>query len=344
MASAKGHRGGVKARLGKFKEPVFITGAAGFIGRRLLHRLLDEGVQVVGFDVVACPEALEDQPGLSWFQGDIASVQAVRQACEGCKTIFHLAAMVGDWGKAEQHRRITVEGTQHVFEAALAQKTPPVVVLASSIVVYGDHIAQGVCDEAVAHGANFGPYSVSKQAQEKLALNYIQRGLDIRIVRPANVYGAGSKPWVEELCQELKKGTPCLVGGGDFDAGLVHVENVVEVMHRAARASGLNGQIFNAADENGVTWKRYLKDMAQICGAPPPKSIPYLVAKAMAIGLERSYRLLRIETRPPMTLEALNLIGSEHHIDMSKTRAVLGYKPRISYQEGLAEVRDYLAP
>ena len=331
-----------KARLGKLKEPVLITGAAGFIGRRLLNRLLDEGVQVIALDIMACPESLEDNANLEWIKGSVADYVEVADAIQKAKTIFHLAAMVGDWGAAEQHELVTVTGTENVFRAVASSKHSPVVVLASSIVVYGEQIGQGVCHEGLPLGQTFGPYSDSKQAQEKLARSYLQHGMDIRIVRPANVYGAGSKPWVEELCAELKRGVPALISGGDFNAGLVHVENVVEILIRVARGQSLAGQIFNAADEEMVTWKRYMNDMAKLCGASKPGSLPRLLARSMALAMERSYRLLRIETRPPLTLEALNLVGSEHAIDMTKTNFVLSYEPRVSYAQGLAEVQAYI--
>ena len=331
-----------KARLNKLKGPVFVTGAAGFIGRRLVNSLLQTDVHVVALDIVACPEALASNPNLRWIKGDVTSYSDVSAALAGSQTVIHLAAMVGDWGEAELHQRVTVDGTDNVFRAAQTSGDNPIVVLASSIVVYGQQIGEGTCHEGLALGNTFGPYSESKQAQEVLAQAYLQKGLDVRIVRPANVYGAGSKPWVEELCRELKKGVPALIGGGDFNAGLVHVDNVVDVLVRAARASGQTGQVFNAADEEGVTWKRYMNDLANLVDAPTPRSLPYLLAKPVSFALEKSYRLLKISARPPITREALNLVGSAHSISMHKTTEVLGYKALVSYRDGMKEVQRYM--
>lgn len=331
-----------EVRLTALSEPILVTGAAGFIGRRMVQRLLNEGKRVVAFDLIACPESLEHEAALDWIQGDITVYASVQSAMSECRTIFHLAAMVGDWGEPERHEAVTVTGTRHVFDAALACELSPRIVLASSIVVYGDQINQGLVHEGLPLGKTFGPYSQSKQAQEYLAQCYIQQGLDIRVVRPANVYGAGSKPWVEDLCKELKKGVPALVSGGDFDAGLVHVDNVIDIMLRACRCDEARGQIFNAADEEEITWKRYMSDIAGICDAPSPRSIPRKVAYYLARAFEGSYRALNIVSRPSLTLEALNLVGSRHRIDMSKTKRVLGYTVVTDYASGLAEVKDYL--
>mgnify|MGYP000394344757 CR=1 FL=1 len=324
------------------KEPILVTGAAGFIGRRLVKRLLDEGRQVNAFDVMACPESLQGEVNLNWFKGDVSKREDVKIAVGGCCSIFHLAALVGDWGQAALHQKITVEGTQILFELALASPLKPRLVLASSIVVYGDQINGERCYEGMPHGWFYGPYGKSKQTQETIAHQFIQQGLDIRMVRPANVYGAGSKPWVDDVCAELKKGMPVLIAGGNYNAGLVHVDNVIEILILACESENSRGQIFNAADEEGVTWKRYMTDIGAICGAPAPRSMPKALARYLAFTLERSYKVLKISTRPPITFEALNLIGSKHDIDMSKTKHDLGYSVVTSYAQGLSEVKDYL--
>jgi nucleoside-diphosphate-sugar epimerase len=326
----------------KIKEPILVTGAAGFIGRRLVKRLLDEGRQVNAFDVMACPESLQDLTNLVWFQGDISKHEDVQLAVNGSRSIFHLAALVGDWGQAALHQKITVEGTQILFELALASSLKPRVVLASSTVVYGDQLDGERCYEGKPHGWFYGPYGRSKQAQEIIAHQFIQQGLDIRMVRPANVYGAGSRPWVDDVCAELIKGMPVLIAGGNFNAGLVHVDNVIEILILSCESDNARGQIFNAADEEGVTWRQYMKDLAECCGASKPKSMPRMIAKYFAKSSELTYRLMKIENRPPLTEEALNLIGSNHRIDMTKTKALLNYHPVRHYREGLEEIRQYL--
>ncbi|MFT7185291.1 MAG: nucleoside-diphosphate-sugar epimerase [Pseudohongiellaceae bacterium] len=324
------------------KEPILVTGAAGFIGRRLVKRLLDEGRQVRAFDVMVCPESLQGEPNLHWFKGDVSKREDVKHVVAGCHSIFHLAALVGDWGQAVLHQKITVEGTQILFDLALASPLKPRLVLASSIVVYGDQLNGERCYEGMPHGWFYGPYGKSKQTQETIAHQFIQQGLDIRMVRPANVYGAGSKPWVDDVCVELKKGLPVLIAGGNYNAGLVHVDNVIEILILACKSDNARGQIFNAADEEGVTWQQYMKDLAECCGASKPKSMPRMIAKYLAKSIELTYRWMKIENRPPLTAEALNLIGSNHRIDMTKTKELLDYKPVKYYREGLEEIRQYL--
>jgi nucleoside-diphosphate-sugar epimerase len=327
----------------KSNDYIWVSGASGFIGRHLVRELLKQGRKVRAYDIVPCPESLCSNKAIDWVQGDIADKFAVKMSLDGCAAVFHLAAMVGDWGAVAKHQKITVGGTQNVFESLheLDSKVP--IVLSSSIVVYGHQIGRMRCHEALPHGKSYGRYGDSKQSQERLAQSFIQAGLDIRIVRPANVYGAGSKPWVEILSAQLQTGLPSLVSGGDFDAGLVHVNNLVDILIRVSENSGAKGQIYNAADEEGITWLRYMSDIAKICDAPKPISIPWLAAYAFAKMGEASYNLLRIEGRPLITLESLNLIGSSHRIDMEKTKRELGYRTVTSYRDGIEEVAEYLS-
>ena len=327
----------------KTARPVLVTGAAGFIGRRLVARLLAEGALVRAFDLGECPAALAGSTNLTWLRGDIRDAAVVAASLKDCETAFHLAALVGDWGAKAAHEAVTVGGTRNLFQAVREQGATTRVVLASSIVVYGHRLSAERCHEGLPHGRPCGPYSASKQAQEVLAAGFVQQGVDVRIVRPANVYGAGSKPWVDDLGAELKKGTPSLIGGGDYDAGLVHVDHVVDVLLRAAGKAGARGQIYNAADEEGVTWRQYMTDLAALHGAPSPRSVPRPLAQVLAAAGESTWRLLNLASRPPLTREALNLVGSRHRIDMSKTRRELGFMPLKTYRDGLQEIRIYLS-
>lgn len=192
-------------------------------------------------------------------------------------------------------------------------------------------------------GRALGPYSASKLAQETIARKLEgERGLKVTIVRPANVFGPGSGPWVDELCRQLQAGNPTLVAGGNFAAGLVYVDNVVDVMVRASERIGAVGRTYNANDESGVTWERYVGELAKLIGSKPPRSVPRLVAMASAHLFEATYRLLHRKRRPSVTREALNLCRGALRIPVDRARRELGYEPLISFEQGMVAVAEYL--
>lgn len=321
--------------------PVLVTGAAGFIGRHLVNRLLSLGCPVAVLDLPGAPFPPAWEGLVRIHRGDVADSRAVREAVAGVRTVFHLAAVVSDWGPEALYRRVTVEGSRNVYEAVAASGAR--LVLVSSIAVFGDRIGRQVCEEDTPFGRPVGPYSRAKQEQERLAWEYHRtRGLAVTIVRPANVYGPGSRPWVDLVVQTLRARLPSLIGTGNQNAGLAYVENVVDVLLLAGARPEAVGRAYHACDEEDVTWRQYFSDLARLAGAPSPRAVPAPLARLAAVLLETLWGTLRLRGRPPLTREAVNLVGSHHRIRTERTRRELGYAPRIRYAEALRAVQAYL--
>lgn len=322
-------------------QPVLVTGATGFIGSRVVHKLLQNGIAV---KVLALPGEVmpaEWTEKVEIVRGSISDPQAVAKAAEGAGTIIHLVAIVTDWGDEAKYWEYTVEGSRKIFEQAL--KNHARVVLASSIVVYGDKIHSQSCPEETPYGKTFGPYSRTKQAQEKLAWDYYhERGMKLSVVRPANVYGPRSGPWLHDVINVLKSGSPGLISGGDMNAGLAYVDNVADMLILAATSEKAIGKAYNASDGTDVTWKQYFTDIARLIGVQNPKSIPRPLALFGAYLFEAVWKFFNIQKRPLITREALNLIGSDNRIPNDKIKNELGYSPQVSYIEGLKYIKEYI--
>lgn len=322
-------------------QPALVTGATGFIGRALIARLLRHGVRVRALVLPGEPIEGVLPEDVDIVRGDVTDPDAVSEAMRGAGTVFHLAAVVGDWGDEDLFQRITVGGTRNVMNAAAENNVR--VLLASSVVVYGDFVHTSVCEEDLGYGKALGPYSRAKQQQERLALEMARtRGVRLTVIRPTNVYGPGSRPWVHDVVDQIRTGTPSLIGGGEHNAGLVHVENVVDVFTLAACRDGAVGRIYNAGEGSAVTWKQYFSDIARLIGAKPPTSIPWIVAMPAAHACEAVWKLLGLKHRPPLTLEALNLVGSDHRVPIDRARLELGYVPGVDYATGIRTVADYI--
>lgn len=324
-----------------WREPVLVTGAAGFIGRYLVERLLADGVgvQALLMDDEAVPEGWGDTVEI--LRGDVTDNDGMASMVAGVGTLIHLAAVVGDWGPEEHFQAVTVEGTANVLLPAARHRVRSV--LASSIVVYGDDLGRGPCPEDHRYGRPLGPYSRAKQAQEQLARRLAEdTGLELSVVRPANVFGVGSRPWVEMVLPLLAAREFTLVGGGEFDAGLCHVRNLVEILVAAGTSPRAIGRVYNAADGEGITWRRYFSDLARLAGYPPPRSLPRLLGKPLAAASEFVWRRLGRRQRPPLTREALNLARSDHRLPTDRARDELGYQPVVRYDEAIAELGTVL--
>lgn len=321
-------------------ESAFVTGAGGFIGRQLVLRLLDEGVAVIALMMPGEAEP-EDWAGrVRIVTGDIRSLDELADLIGPMDVIFHLAAMVGDWGARQTHVDITVRGTEKAI--ALALNNDAHFVVTSSVCAYGSALAKGALSEDDSLGTPASSYEFCKQEQERVTRTAVEtNGLKATIIRPANVFGVGSAPWVNGLMEGIRQGKPCLLGSGRWDAGLVHVTNVVAILIAAARSDYTSAEVFNAADGFGVTWETYVRRLAQAANAPPPKSFPNVVAKYAAPVLETLGRLLNRKERPLVTRTAFRLLGGPNQFSVKKARELLGYRPEVNFEQAMTELAEH---
>jgi 2-alkyl-3-oxoalkanoate reductase len=319
-----------------------VTGATGFIGRRVVAALAAAGQRVRALVLPHDDPAPVAGPGVTIVRGDVTDRDAVLAAARGARRVYHLAAVVGDWGSDALFERINVGGTRAALDAAAAAGAERVVMV-SSIVVYGSRLHTGPCDEDAPRELGLGPYGRTKRASEELALDYHGFGrVPVTVVRPGNVFGPGSGLWVDELARILRRGLGMWVDDGEGDATLAQVDNVVDVVVRAGAHPAAAGRIYNAADGGGVSWKQYLRDVAAAAGAPAPTlGLPRPVAAATATAMERAWRLAGRRDRPLLTREAVQLFASRPPVPIARAAAELGFVPR-PYGPALDQVRAYL--
>jgi nucleoside-diphosphate-sugar epimerase len=316
-----------------------VTGASGFIGRRLVARLAADRQRV---RALVLPDERVELPA-EIVRGDVTHPESLAGAVRGARVVYHLAAVVGDWGPERLFQAVNVEGTRALLEAA-ARAGVERVVLVSSLVVYGSQIMTEVCHEDRPRERGCGPYSRSKRGQEEVALDFHRfERVPVTVVRPGNVVGPGSINWVDTPAALLRAGRGLLIDGGDGDAAFTWVDNLVELLVLAGRSPAAAGRIYNGNDGGGVTWRRYLGDLASLCGARPPRlSLPAPVAMGVAAAMETAWRAARRRRRPLLTREAVTLLASRHPVPIARAVAELGYAPPVEYGEALERLARYL--
>ena len=320
---------------------VVVTGGPGFIGRRVVRRFLDAGWDVTSFSL-AGESALPEWGGqVRMAHGDLADFDAVSQACEGSRLLIHLAAPVGIAGRYQWQWDVIAEGTRNACEAISALGGRSVV--ASSIAVYGTLIQSQVCREVDGHGPWAGAYGRGKQGQELVASEIAERtGMPLTLVRPANVYGlGGTSAWGDRLLEAIETTGGAVFGAAEQnDAGLVYVENLADALFLAGIRPEAIGRTYNVCDGNGVSWRRFSDDMAAIAGKPPPPQIPLEAALDVLLANEDPAHLIGPKDPNLPSMEGLNLVGFSNRIDSCRIRAELGWTPRLSYPEAMAEIRQ----
>lgn len=323
---------------------VLVTGGPGFVGRRVVQRFLDAGWAVTSFSLPGEPAVASWTGPVRMAHGDLADREALAKAAEECGLAIHLAAPVGVSGRYQWQWDVIAEGTRNLCGALAASGGRAVVV--SSIAVYGTLIQTQRCREDDGHGPWAGAYGRAKQGQEQAALAVASdTGLPLTIIRPANVYGlGGASAWGDRLLALIEATGGGVFGDGERnDAGLVHVDNLADALFLAGTCEAAIGRVYNVCDENGVTWRRFFDDMAAVVGRPPPPTIPLEAALALVQANEDPARLIEPKDPSLPSMEGLNLVGFDNRIDAARIRAELGWRPRVTYDEALAEIRSQWA-
>lgn len=220
---------------------VLITGGAGFIGSHLANRLVAAGTEVVVLDNLRRGQAerlseARKSGGLEFVEGDIRNRDIVRHVATRCDTIFHLAAqsnVMGALDDPEYSFTTNAYGTYNVLARAAEMETPRVV-FTSSREVYGEPDYAPVDEDHPLAAKN--PYGASKVAGEAYCRTFAHcQGLDVAIVRLANVYGPGDTDRVIPLwLNEASKGRDLRVFGGQQILDFVWIDTVLDALILAA--------------------------------------------------------------------------------------------------------------
>ena len=321
------------ARRKRGKVDVLVTGAAGFIGEQLVKRLLKEGLTVQGADLRAGSE-----PTLRMDIANRAEVEAVFERTHP-QRVVHLAAIVDDRGAPELFEAVNVRGTQHIVDAC-QQFNVDHLVHVSSIVAMGfdpgpqaDEKTPLVFDTGV-------PYFDTKARSEHIVREAMSKpGLSATIVRPGDVYGPASMPWVIRPLELMRKGLPVLVGGGTGLMAHCHVDNLVEGLFLAATAPNAPGHIVQIHESDGTTdYRRYFTLLAARAGLSAPKrSMPYWLGVRLGRAFDRVHQALGVHL--PFGEGAVRYTARKATYSLATAQTALGYEPTISLEDGIASMQ-----
>jgi dihydroflavonol-4-reductase len=302
---------------------VLVTGAAGFLGRHLVARLLARGDAVVGLDLGLDPPL---PGGAEAVAGSVTDAQAVRRAAEGCEAVIHTAAITGLWARdPSDFERVNLGGTRTVLAAAAQAGARRAVHVSSYTTLIagrrGDPARVLDEREELPPEAMLGPYPRAKRLAELAAA---EAPFPAAIVLPSAPVGPGDhRPTPPgALLRDLANARlPAMI---DCSWNLVDVRALADGV-LAALERGAPGRRYLLAGEDMDT-DGLVARFERVSGARGPRArAPYGVALAAAHVEERLARLTARPPRAPVT--GVRIAGPRLGFDISRARAELGFDP-----------------
>ncbi len=278
--------------------------------------------------------------------GDLTSANSLTRAVEDCHYVFHCGALVSDWATKEEIVHTNVHGTRGLLDACVDASVRRFIHF-SSTDVYG-YPRGAAIDETYSATRFRNWYAQTKlDAEAEVRRAGAEHALDAVILRPATVYGPGSRDVVGEIARAIRSRNMLLVDGGRAVAGLCYVDNLMDATVLALRHEAAPGNAFNVSDGLGVTWREFTDGLAEGLGCSRVRwSLPYWMASGIGFSLEHGYRLLRrttgLTSPPLLSRQAVHVLGNDQDFSNRKARELLGWEPRVDYSAGLQATLEWL--
>ncbi len=308
---------------------VLITGGAGFIGHHLARRMLSEGWAVTVIDNESTGRREDVPTECRYVKGDVRAQDDLREAfADGPDAVFHIAGQASNiksFDRPQLDLEVNVVGTINVVEMCLLRRVPKLV-YAGSMTAYGPMATLPVAEDAPLAPISY--YGIGKMAAERFVLATAMRRdlatpFDATVFRMFNVYGPGqslTNPYQGVLAifiGHVLRGEPCVIhADGAQSRDFVYIDDVTRAWASAALPGAASGEVLNLGSGQGIA----VRDLVtHVC---------------RALGLDADAYPRVFEPRRP---------GDQDHTraDIRKAAEILGWKPRIGFEEGLRRTIEW---
>lgn len=321
---------------------IFITGASGFVGGAITSAL------ALNHEVVAMSRSRESDDriqslGAEPVHCDLEIVK--KEHLKGCDMLIHCAARIGPGGPREYYWATNVMGTDRLLHVAKRAGVKKFIHIGTEAgCFYGQHMRE--IDEYYPLSSK-SPfyYSESKAEAERrvMAANDHANNFEALSIRPRFVWGPGDQTILPGLIDAAEKGMFRWIDNGRCITSTTHIDNLVYAVTLAIE-KGKGGEAYFVTDNENHSFHDFLTRLLNTQGiGVPDKSVPGWLVRALARLVEGLWGLFNIASKPPITRFEAALMSRDCTISIDKARRELGYKPLISVDEGMLQLKSPFA-
>lgn len=302
---------------------ILVAGANGFVGRALCAELIKQGLTILA----AVREKATLENCIPFVIGDINHATNWSAALSGVDVVIHLAARVHIMNDTSadplaEFRKINVEGTLNLARQA-ANAGVKRFIFVSSVKVNGEHTEAGKPFNENSATDPQDAYGISKLEAEQGLLKIAQEtGMEVVIIRPPLVYGAGVKANFASMMRAVRRGIPLPLGAIHNKRSFVYVGNLVNMIMCCIDHPAAANQVFMVSDGNDLSTTQLLRSCAAALGV-----------KARLLPLPQ--KLLEMGAALLGKRDVAQRLCGSLQVDITKARTMLGWTPPFSVADGL---------
>ncbi len=319
-------------------KTILITGIGEFVGLRTAELASARGMKVCGLQSSSDKSKKAQNLGDKVIVGSVTDPATASRACQGVDIVLHAAEVAQEGGSLEKFREVNVGGTINIAQAAKDAGVKTFVHLSSGL-VYGFNYADRITEEGPLSGEN-NPYCQTKIEAEKALLQLNSPpDFGIIIIRPGDVYGPGSIPWIVRPLLLMRQKLFAYANDGRGVINHVYIDNLIQAIFLAIEKETY-GEIFNVTDGQETTWKEYFMRLAEIAGLPAPFSLPKDELKLFLKVRNQGQKLFRKQA--DLLPEVVDFMTRPYAYSITKAQTILSYEPAINLEEGMRLTQEWL--
>lgn len=322
---------------------IFVTGATGFIGSQLCKKLAGLGHQVHALYRSKSKSSVLQHSDIQLFRGDILDYQSLINAMNNCQQIYHMAAFTDVWIKDESRiYELNVTGTLNVLNAALETGIKDIVISSTASVFGPSMDGNEVSETSIRQIDFFIEYERTKAIAEVKALEFVHRGLNIRIVNPTRVFGPGvlnpSNSVTKLIGAYIAGKWRVIPGSGNSVGNYVFIDDAVNG-HVLAMEKGRQGEKYILGGEN-ISYNDFFNLIGEISGKRrlmlKVPLTPIFVASNLAMVANKL-----LSVKPFITKGLIRKFNYNWRVSSQKAVNELGYSI-LPVKESLRKTIDWI--